>query len=54
MAVCNQLKIVDQEPEDLGYEFGKWTAKRLATYLETQTGIKLSSSCPLFGHEKIS
>ena len=38
------LKIVDQDPEELGYEFGRWTAKRLATYLEEKTGIKLSSS----------
>jgi len=28
----------------LGYEFGRWTAQRLATYLENTTGIKLSSS----------
>ncbi|MGD1919649.1 MAG: IS630 family transposase [Pleurocapsa sp.] len=38
------LKIVDQDPEELGYEFGRWTAKRLATYLNEKTGIKLSSS----------
>jgi len=38
------LETVDQEPEDLGYEFGRWTAKRLATYLEEQTGIQLSGS----------
>jgi transposase len=38
------LKTIDQEPSELGYEFGRWTAKRLATYLENQTGIKLSSS----------
>jgi transposase len=38
------LKILDQDPEELGYEFGRWTAKRLATYLEEKTGIKLSSS----------
>ncbi len=38
------LETVDQEPEELGYDFGRWTAKRLATYLEEKTGIKLSSS----------
>ena len=38
------LKTVDQDPEKLGYEFGRWTAKRLATYLDEKTGIKLSSS----------
>lgn len=38
------LKIVEQEPFELGYEFGKWTAARLATYLEIQTGIKLSGA----------
>ena len=38
------LKTVDKEPEELGYEFGRWTAQRLATYLESITGIKLSGS----------
>jgi transposase len=38
------LKVVEKDPEKLGYEFGRWTAKRLATYLEEKTGIKLSSS----------
>lgn len=38
------LKTVEQEPEELGYEFGRWTANRLATYLEEKTGIKLSNS----------
>ena len=38
------LKTAEKEPEELGYEFGRWTAKRLATYLEEITGIKLSSS----------
>ena len=31
------LKTVDREPSDLGYEFGRWTAERLATYLTTAT-----------------
>ena len=38
------LKVVEKEPAEYGYEFGRWTAARLATYLEKATGIKLSSS----------
>ena len=38
------LKTVEQRPSDLGYEFGRWTAERLATYLTEVTGIELSSS----------
>ncbi|HIK08107.1 MAG TPA: IS630 family transposase [Trichormus sp. M33_DOE_039] len=38
------LKTVDQEPSTFGYEFGKWTAERPATYLTEKTGIDLSSS----------
>jgi transposase len=38
------LKTVEQEPSNLGYAFGRWTAERLATYLTEQTGIELSSS----------
>lgn len=38
------LKIVEKEPAEYGYEFGRWTAARLATYLEKATGIKLSGS----------
>lgn len=38
------LETIDKEPEELGYEFGRWTAQRLATYLETRTGIQLSGS----------
>ena len=38
------LETVDKEPEELGYEFGRWTGKRLAKYLEERTGIKLSDS----------
>ena len=37
------LKTIEQLPADLGYEFGRWTAERLATYLTEQTGIELSS-----------
>jgi transposase len=38
------LETIEKEPEELGYEFGRWSAQRLATYLEEQTGIKLSGS----------
>lgn len=38
------LKIIEKEPAEYGYEFGRWTAARLATYLESATGIKLSGS----------
>ncbi len=38
------LNTVDKDPKTLGYEFGRWTAERLATYLFEQTGIQLSSS----------
>ena len=38
------LKTIDKTPEKYGYEFGRWTAARLATYLEQVTGIKLSGS----------
>lgn len=38
------LEIIEKEPEAYGYEFGRWTSCRLATYLEKTTGIKLSGS----------
>jgi len=38
------LEVIEKEPGDYGYEFGRWTAARLATYLELATGIKLSGS----------
>jgi transposase len=38
------LETIDKEPQEMGYEFCRWTAKRLATYLTEQTGIELSSS----------
>lgn len=38
------LEIVDKEPKELGYEFGRWTGKRLAEHLEKETGILLSKS----------
>jgi transposase len=38
------LEVIEKEPEKLGYEFGRWTGERLATYLAEQTGIKLSGA----------
>jgi len=38
------LVVIEKEPEAYGYEFGRWTRARLATYLEEVTGIKLSST----------
>jgi transposase len=38
------LEVIEKEPAEYGYEFGRWTAARLAIYLEEATGIKLSGS----------
>ncbi len=38
------LATIDQEPAALGYEFGRWSAQRLATSLEPRTGTQLSGS----------
>jgi transposase len=38
------LEVIDRDPPDLGYEFGRWTGKRLSEHLEKETGIKLSKS----------
>ncbi len=38
------LKVIEIEPKEYGYEFGRWTTARLATYLEENTGIKLSGT----------
>lgn len=38
------LETVEKSPFELGYEFGRWTGERLATYLALATGIKLSGS----------
>ena len=35
--------VVEKNPSEFGYEFGRWTGERLSTYLSQQTGIKLSS-----------
>jgi transposase len=38
------LEVIEKDPQELGYEFGTWTAQRLATHLEQETGITLSGS----------
>ncbi len=38
------LELIEKEPAEYGYEFGRCPAARLATYLEKITGIKLSGS----------
>ncbi|MBE9097400.1 helix-turn-helix domain-containing protein, partial [Tychonema sp. LEGE 07203] len=42
--LIDTIETIEKAPEEYGYEFGRWTAARLATYLEKVTGIKLSSS----------
>lgn len=37
------LEVAEKAPSEFGYEFGRWTAERLSTYLQQQTGIRLSS-----------
>jgi transposase len=37
-------QLIDKEPQEFGYDFGRWTAERLSKHLEKETGIKLSSS----------
>jgi transposase len=36
------LETIEIEPQELGSDFVRWTAQRLATYLEKSTEIKLS------------
>src|SRR6476469_2043720 len=38
------IDTIEKAQEEYGYEFGRWTAARLATYLEKVTEFKLSSS----------
>lgn len=38
------LETTEKEPSELGYEFGRWTGERLATYLAEKTGIELTGS----------
>lgn len=36
------LEVTEKAPSEFGYEFGRWTAERLSSYLLEKTGIKLS------------
>ncbi len=36
------MEVIEKEPSEYSYEFGRWTAARLSTHLEQETGIKLS------------
>lgn len=36
------MKVIETSPLDFGYEFGRWSTNRLATYLAQETGIQLS------------
>jgi len=47
------IDTIDKDPAKYGYEFGRGTAARLATYLEKITGIKLSSKYPGYYIKKI-
>jgi len=38
------LEIIEKEPEEYGYEFGRWTTARLAKHLEKETEIGLSGT----------
>lgn len=38
------MEVIEQEPSELGYEFGRWTGERLATYLAQETGIEISGA----------
>ena len=38
------LETIEKEPEEFGYEFGRWSGQRLAIHKDEKTGIKLSGS----------
>lgn len=38
------MEVIEKEPNELGYEFGRWTGERLATYLAQETGITLTGT----------
>ncbi len=37
-------EIIIKEPEEFGYEFGRWTVARLSTHMEKETGILLGNT----------
>ncbi len=38
------VKLAKKRPQELGYQWGRWSAQKLATHLAQTTGIKLSGS----------
>ena len=38
------IEVIEKEPSELGYDFGRCPAKRLSTHLAEKTGIELSSA----------
>jgi transposase len=38
------MEVIEQEPSELGYEFGRWMGERLASYLTQETGIEISGA----------
>jgi transposase len=36
------METIEKDPTELGYDFGRWSTARLATYLKEITGIELS------------
>lgn len=37
-------EVVTKEPDEFGYEFGRWTVARLVTHMEKETGILLGNT----------
>ncbi|MEM9543689.1 MAG: helix-turn-helix domain-containing protein [Cyanobacteria bacterium P01_E01_bin.42] len=42
--IAKLLEIYQKTPQDLGYDFKRWTGEKLATHLERETGISISAS----------
>ena len=42
--IDKMAEIIIKEPEEFGYEFGRWTVARLATHMEKETGILLGNT----------
>jgi transposase len=37
-------QVIDQDPQELGYDFSIWTAGRLRLHMQKETGIELGST----------
>lgn len=42
--IAKLLEISQKKPQDLGYNFKRWTGEKLAAHLEQETGISISAS----------